>query len=84
MLLVDQARISTDPTETGKPRVTAFEHRSSIDANPGLKFVPRLRLQAFDNVPYWPLGLAQLPTAFQQDITGVPEGFVIFWNVRRT
>jgi peptide/nickel transport system substrate-binding protein len=35
-------------------------------------------------VPYYPLGLAQQPTAFQKDITGVPEGFVIFWNVRRT
>ena len=25
----------------------------------------------------------RLPTAFRKDITGVPEGFVIFWNVRR-
>ena len=25
-----------------------------------------------------------LPTAFRPDITGVPEGFPIFWNVRRT
>ena len=24
------------------------------------------------------------PTAFRPDITGVPEGFPIFWNVRRT
>ena len=31
----------------------------------------------------YPLGLAQFPTAFRQDITGVPEGFAIFWNVRR-
>jgi peptide/nickel transport system substrate-binding protein len=42
-----------------------------------------MQLQAFENVPYYPLGLAQLPTAFRQDITGVPEGFPIFWNVRR-
>jgi peptide/nickel transport system substrate-binding protein len=34
-------------------------------------------------VPYYPLGVAQLPTAFQSNITGVPEGFPIFWNVRR-
>jgi peptide/nickel transport system substrate-binding protein len=43
-----------------------------------------MQLQAFDNVPYWPLGSSLQPTAFRQDITGVPEGFVIFWNVRRT
>ena len=29
------------------------------------------------------LGLAQLPTAFRKDIAGVPEGFLIFWNVHR-
>jgi peptide/nickel transport system substrate-binding protein len=42
-----------------------------------------IQLQAFEDVPYYPLGVAQLPTAFRQDITGVPEGFPIFWNVRR-
>ncbi len=29
-------------------------------------------------------GWRRLPTAFRKDITGVPEGFPIFWNVRRT
>jgi len=43
-----------------------------------------MQLQAFDNVPYWSLGSSLQPTAFRQNITGVPEGFVIFWNVRRT
>jgi peptide/nickel transport system substrate-binding protein len=43
-----------------------------------------MQLQAFAEVPYWPLGVAQLPTAFRHDITGVPEGFPIFWSVRRT
>jgi peptide/nickel transport system substrate-binding protein len=42
------------------------------------------QLRAFENVPYYPLGVAQLPTAFRPDITGVPEGFPIFWDVRRT
>jgi peptide/nickel transport system substrate-binding protein len=44
----------------------------------------KIQLQAFENVPYYPLGLAQLPTAFRPDITGVPEGFPIFWGVKRT
>ena len=42
-----------------------------------------IQLQAFQDVPYYPLGVAQLPTAFRKDISGVPEGFPIFWNVRR-
>jgi peptide/nickel transport system substrate-binding protein len=42
-----------------------------------------IQLQAFEDVPFYPLGLSQATTAFRQDITGVPEGFVIFWNVRR-
>ncbi len=40
--------------------------------------------QAFQSVPYYPLGLALLPTAFRRDITGMPDGFPIFWNVRRS
>ncbi len=43
-----------------------------------------MQVQAFDNVPFYPLGSAQSPTAYRKDITGVPEGFVIFWDVRRT
>jgi peptide/nickel transport system substrate-binding protein len=43
-----------------------------------------IQLQAFQMVPYWPLGLAHLPTAYCCDITGVLEGFPKFWNVRRT
>jgi peptide/nickel transport system substrate-binding protein len=42
-----------------------------------------IQRQAFEDVPFYPLGLAQLPTAFRNDIAGVPEGFPIFWNVHR-
>ena len=47
------------------------------------KIGAEIQLQAFQSVPYYPLGLAQLPTAFLPTVTGVPEGFPIFWNVRR-
>jgi peptide/nickel transport system substrate-binding protein len=47
------------------------------------KIGEQIQLQAFENVPYYPLGLAQLPTAYLPNITEVPEGFPIFWNVRR-
>jgi peptide/nickel transport system substrate-binding protein len=42
-----------------------------------------IQLQAFQSVPYYPLGLARFPTAFRRDIADVSEGFPIFWNVRR-
>jgi peptide/nickel transport system substrate-binding protein len=42
-----------------------------------------IQLQAFQSVPYWPLGLSQQVMAYRHDITGVTEGFPKFWNVRR-
>ena len=49
-----------------------------------MKIGEQMQLQAFENVPYWPLGLAQIPAACRPDITGIPDGFPLFWNVRRT
>jgi peptide/nickel transport system substrate-binding protein len=57
---------------------------SATDLAAQKKIGAEMQLQAFDSVPFYPLGLAQSPTAFQSNITGVPEGFPIFWNVRRT
>lgn len=42
-----------------------------------------IQIEAFQQVPYYPLGLARLPTAFRPDISGVLEGFSLFWNVHR-
>jgi peptide/nickel transport system substrate-binding protein len=43
----------------------------------------QMQLQAFEYVPYYPLGSAQQPTALRPDITDAPEGFPLFWNVHR-
>jgi peptide/nickel transport system substrate-binding protein len=48
------------------------------------KIAAQMELQAFENVPHYPLGLAYGPTAFRPDIAGTLEGFPVFWNVRRT
>jgi peptide/nickel transport system substrate-binding protein len=48
------------------------------------KLAEQLQLQAFTDVPYVPLGQSFGATCFRNDITGVPNGFVMFWNVRRT
>ena len=42
-----------------------------------------IQLQAFQDVPYYPLGAFLQPTAYRSDaITGVSDGFATFWNVR--
>jgi len=43
-----------------------------------------LQLQAFQDVPYIPLGQYFQPTAFQSNLTGVLSGNPVFWNIRRS
>ncbi len=47
------------------------------------KLAEDLQRQALIDVPYVPLGQSFAPTSFRQDIRGVLDGFVMFWNVRR-
>jgi peptide/nickel transport system substrate-binding protein len=57
---------------------------SASDLAAQKKIGQEIQKQAFEEVPYYPLGLAHQPTAFRKDISDVPEGFPIFWGVRRT
>ena len=43
-----------------------------------------LQLQALTDVPYVPLGQVLGATAYRTNLTGVLNGFVMFWNVRKT
>jgi peptide/nickel transport system substrate-binding protein len=43
-----------------------------------------LQLQAFQDVPYIPLGQYFAPTAYQANLTGILTGNPVFWNVRRS
>jgi peptide/nickel transport system substrate-binding protein len=61
---------------------TAWFNAPDMDAQK--KLGVEIQTEAFQSVPYYPLGVAQSPTAFRNDITGVPEGFPVFWNVHRT
>ena len=61
---------------------TAWFDAPALDAQK--KICREIQLQAFEQIPYFPLGLAYLPTGYRADITGVNDGFVTFWNVRRT
>lgn len=44
----------------------------------------RLQLQAFEDVPYVPLGQQFQQTAFRADLRGILPGLPVFWNVERT
>ncbi len=42
-----------------------------------------LQLEAFQDVPYIPLGQYFQPTAYQANLTGMLHGSPLFWNIRR-
>lgn len=47
------------------------------------KICEEMQVVAMRDVPYYPLGQYQQPTAYRKDLTGVLNGFATFWNVRR-
>ncbi len=48
------------------------------------KICVEMQLQAFQDVPYIPLGQYFVPTAYQANLTGVLHGNPVFWNIRRS
>jgi peptide/nickel transport system substrate-binding protein len=44
----------------------------------------KLQLQAFEDVPYIPLGQSFIPTAYQANLTGMLQGSPVFWNIQRS
>ncbi len=42
-----------------------------------------MQLQAFQDVPYYPLGVFYPATAYRNSLTGVLDGYSLFYNVRR-
>ncbi|HUB49639.1 MAG TPA: ABC transporter substrate-binding protein [Acetobacteraceae bacterium] len=48
------------------------------------KIATELQQQALIDLPYVPLGQTFSPTCYAKDISGVLNGFVIFWNVQKT
>ena len=43
----------------------------------------KIQLQAFQDVPFLPLGSYYQPTAYKGDLTGMLKGLILFTNVRR-
>ncbi len=44
----------------------------------------KLQLQAFEDVPYLPVGSYFQPTAYRADLTGMQKGLVLFTGLQRT
>jgi peptide/nickel transport system substrate-binding protein len=42
-----------------------------------------MQKQAMIDVPYYPLGQYQQPTAYRDSLDGMMNGFAMFWNIRR-
>ena len=42
-----------------------------------------IQREAFNDVPYIPMGQYLQPTAYRSNLEGVLQGFALFWNVRR-
>ena len=47
------------------------------------KIAQEIQVQAFQDVPYLPLGQYLQATAYNTALSGVNNGFAMFWNVRR-
>jgi peptide/nickel transport system substrate-binding protein len=48
------------------------------------KICADLQVQVMTDVPFFPLGQFQQPTAYRADLTGMLNGFATFWNIRRS
>ncbi|HEX4260264.1 MAG TPA: ABC transporter substrate-binding protein [Acetobacteraceae bacterium] len=48
------------------------------------KVMRELQADFFQDPSYAPLGMYSMPTAFKRTLTGIPEGFPLFYGVKRT
>jgi len=48
------------------------------------RLAEQIQLQAFQDVPYIPLGQMITPTAYRANLTGMLDGGPFFWNIRRS
>jgi peptide/nickel transport system substrate-binding protein len=48
------------------------------------KICADIQAQCLIDVPFYPLGQYQQPTAYRSDLTGMLNGFATFWNIRRS
>ncbi|SKA36176.1 peptide/nickel transport system substrate-binding protein [Enhydrobacter aerosaccus] len=47
------------------------------------KIIADMQRQAFEDVPYIPLGFYYQPTAYRSNLTDVVDGMPVFWNLKK-
>jgi peptide/nickel transport system substrate-binding protein len=47
------------------------------------KIAAEIQIQAFRDVPYYPLGLYYRQSAYRANLSGVLHGIPVFWNMQR-
>ena len=70
------------PTDPDLERLRA-EWFAANDAASQLKIAVEIQLQAFQDVPFYPLGQYYRQSAYRADLSGVLHGIPVFWNVQR-
>jgi peptide/nickel transport system substrate-binding protein len=67
------------------PRIEQLREAWFDAFDPGTqqKLAAEIEAQAFEDVPYYPLGLYFNPTAYRADLSGMVPGGPFFWNVKR-
>jgi peptide/nickel transport system substrate-binding protein len=68
------------------PRIEALREQwfDAPDLAAQQTLAAEIQVQAFEDVPYYPLGLYYNPTAYRSDLSGIVNGGPFFWSVRRT
>jgi peptide/nickel transport system substrate-binding protein len=68
------------------PRIEALREQwfDASDPETQQTLAGAIQAQAFEDVPYYPLGLYYNPTAYRSDLSGILNGGPFFWSVRRS
>jgi peptide/nickel transport system substrate-binding protein len=67
------------------PKLEALRDQwlSTADGGQQLALARQIQLQAWQDVPFLPLGSYDQPTAYRANLTGMLKGLILFTNVRR-
>jgi peptide/nickel transport system substrate-binding protein len=73
------------PGWPNSPALEALRDRwlETADAGARQEIAAKIQIQAFEDVPYIPLGVHPFSTAYRSDLRGMLNGLAVFWNVRR-
>ncbi len=68
------------------PKIEALRDQflAAADFADQKRITEAIQLQAFEDIPYLPTGAYTPPTAFRSNVTGIVEGFPLFYNLQKS